>query len=175
MTDREQSILESKSRDLDAPGAKRPPFQFSLRALFALTTGASVLLSIGVIVPWLGIVLTILLLPGVVRTFIRTAHSNARGQRYSRGIYFGLFLFDVGRGMFIVLGAFAISFAAFLHGVDFARAFGLQGHEGMCGIIAAIVGGMVTGGWLVWYCWIRPDRDDLERLVGRRSRVRSRS
>ena len=52
--------------------SKPPPFQFGLSSLLLITTLAAVVMSVGVMVPGVGIALAIVATPALIRTYILT-------------------------------------------------------------------------------------------------------
>ena len=138
----------------------RPPFQFSLRALLIFTTYVAVLLSIGLMVPGLGILTAILLTPALLRTYFRSVQAAARGERLSGSEK--AFNFIAGMAVALCIGvAWAVAIAV----AAFAACLGSWNGRGQSAGLSAVLvlGGVIGLGFtifLLWYFCIRPDRKE---------------
>ena len=136
-----------------APEESRVPFQFSLWALLIFTTYVAVLLSIGLMVPGLGIFLAILLTPALLRTYFRTVQAMARGEPPS-GVE-KLHFFVTGMGIAVVIGlAWVVALAVMCFA---ALSAGSRGGSGPIIVFAAGgIGGLVVSLLALWEYCIRP-------------------
>jgi hypothetical protein len=130
------------------------PFQYSLRTLFELTTIAALLLGVGVMAPWFGIVLAVLVAPGVMRFCYCDVRTNVLGKPLSGVRRMRLLLIDVGIGAWLVVCSVTIAFAAFAQCGGGTPTNGIDAFF-VGSAMAAIAAGVATFCYMSWYFWFR--------------------
>jgi hypothetical protein len=130
------------------------PFQYSLRTLFELTTITALLFGVGVMAPWLGIMLAVLVAPGIVRFCYCDVRTSVRGKPLIGIRRIRLLLIDVGIGAWIGVCSAAIAFATFARYNAGADGPGLNVLF-VASIAIAIGAGVATFSYLSWYSWFR--------------------
>ena len=91
------------SSDTSPPRPQAPPFQFGLSSLLLITTLAAVIMSVGVMVPGIGIALAVISTPALIRTYVLVRRSRADGKPASTQEKFVFFVTCLGIAALIAL------------------------------------------------------------------------
>jgi hypothetical protein len=135
------------------PGQAGGPLTYSLSTLFLIVTLAGVCFGLIAAAPVLGIPVTVLIVPALIRTFTTARRQQARGERPTAEEKIGSFFASMGLILAIVMGA-AIAFFAACSVVGFGLAAGIKNPDSPAGavmiylaLVAGLVAAVTVGVW----------------------------
>ena len=134
--------------DTSRPRSQAPPFQFGLSSLLLITTLGAVIMSVGVMVPGIGILLAVISTPALIRTYVLVRRSRADGKPASTQEKFVLFVTCLGIAALIAVATgvafFVTCFVGFFASLE----------RGMTvGMILGTIGGLIVAILLIrfWF------------------------
>ena len=135
--------------ETSTPAERRAGYQFSLASLLIVMALAAVILSIGVVLPGLGIALALLVAPALVLTNITAMRSLAKGHPLSRSDKLSLFAAALGAILLTLIAtgiAFFATCAVGFFGGSFASGLFKLGGGGYATITWGAATGSILGG-----------------------------
>jgi hypothetical protein len=157
---------EEYIRDAPTPAEQAAPFQFGLSSLLLIMTLASVLFSVMAMAPGVGIVLAILAIPPLVRTWRVANHRQTQGHPLSARDRIGIFLaalgIAVGIGVAAGVAFFATCFMGFVAGSGisgiWAKGYDTLGWGVLTGGLFGLAAGGAAGYFLIRHLWPKGDQ-----------------